>query len=141
MLPPTAGADGRSRQVRPWRRETGGIITGWLLQIVVFLAVVSVLVFEVVAIGVAHVSVDETGREVGRVARDAYRDQRSLDVAREAVERSLAGRTAALAELEVEGDEVVLTLTMPARTLLVHRVGPIADLATAETTRRVRWRP
>jgi hypothetical protein len=126
--------------VRPWDRETGGIITGWLLQIVAFLAVVSLLVFEVVAIGVAHVSLDETAREVARVARDAYRDQRSLDAARAATERALEGRTAELAGLEVEEDEVVLTLTKPARTLLVHRIGPMADLATAETIRRVRWR-
>jgi hypothetical protein len=126
--------------VRRWRVQDGDIITSWLLQVVAFLAVVALVVHEVVAIGVAHVSVDETGRDAARVAAAAYADHRSLARTEEAVRAALGDRAAELAGLEVDDEELVLTLSRTARTLLVHRVGPIEDLATTSTTRRVRWR-
>jgi hypothetical protein len=121
--------------------EDGGIITGWLLQLVVILAVVGLLAHEVIAFGVAAVHLDDTGREVGLVARDVYRSDRSLPLARAAVERELADGAVELNSIEVVGEELVVTFTMRARTLVVHRVAPLQELATASSTRRVGWKP
>jgi hypothetical protein len=121
-------------------REDGGIITGWLLQLLMILAVISLLVYEVVAVGVARVALDDTARDVARVARDTYRAERSLGAARTAAEDAVAdGRADIVALDEVEG-ELVVTLSEQARTLLLHRVAPLEDLATATATRRVGWR-
>jgi hypothetical protein len=130
----------RTRVPRPCA-DDGGIITGWLLQLVTILAVVALLAHEVIAVGVAAVDLDDTGREVGTIARDVYRSERSLPRAQAAVEAELVDRTAELVSMEVVGEELVLTLGMRARTLVAHRVAPLEDLATASTTRRVRWQP
>jgi hypothetical protein len=127
--------------VRRPNAEDGGIITGWLLQLSSILAVVGLLAYEVIAVGVAAVHLDDTGRDVGVVARDVYRSERSLPLARAAVERELADEAAALVSFDVVDGELVLTLARRARTLVVHRVAPLQDLATASTTRRVRWQP
>jgi hypothetical protein len=126
--------------VAPVGREDGGIITGWLFQLLLILAVISVLVYEVVAIGVARVALDDTARDVARVARDSYRADRSLTGARAAAEDAAADDRADVVGLEEADGELVVTLSGQARTLLLHRVAPLEDLATATATRRVGWR-
>jgi hypothetical protein len=126
--------------VGPGGGETGGIITGWLLQLLLILAVVSLLVHEVVAIGVATVTLDETTRAATSVAVASYRTDRSLVAAREAAEASAAEGTAEVVSLEERDGALVVTLAKRARTLLLHRVAPLEDLATATATRRAGWR-
>jgi hypothetical protein len=121
--------------------EDGDIITGWLLQLLMILALISLLVYEVVAVGVATVSVDDTTRDVARVARDTYRADRSLSTTIRASEAAAAEENTVVDALEVVEGELVLTLSKRARTLLIHRVTPMQDVATASSTRRVRWQP
>jgi hypothetical protein len=125
----------------PGTQEDGGIITGWLLQLVLILAVISVLVYEVVAIGVAAVSVDDSARDVARIARDVYRAERSLPAAHAAAEAATTAEATEVVALEEVNGELILTMSKRARTLLLHRVAPLEDKATTSTTRRVRWRP
>lgn len=125
----------------PAGAEDGGIVTGWLLQLVLILAVVSLVVYEIVAIAVVHVSLDDTSREIARVTRDAYRDGRSLVAAQDAAEDALEEERAEVMAVDEVDGELVITMSERARTLLLHRVPPLRDLATATTTRRVEWRP
>jgi hypothetical protein len=122
-------------------QQEGGIITGWLLQLVAILAVISLVVYEVVAVGVATVSVDDDARDGARAASAAYRSERSLTSAREAAEGAVdSDETEIVSLTEVDG-ELVITLHKRARTLLVHRIGALEGLATPSTTRRIRWQP
>jgi hypothetical protein len=122
-------------------QQQGGIITGWLFQLVMILAVISLIVYEVVAIGVATVSADDAARDGAHAAGAAYRSERSLTSAREAAEGAVSSDAAEIVSLtEVDG-ELVITLRMRARTLLVHRIGALEGLATPSTTRRIRWQP
>jgi hypothetical protein len=127
--------------VTPAHQQEGGIITGWLFQLVAILAVISLIVYEVVAIGVATVSVDDAARDGARAASTAYRSERSLASAREAAEGTVSSDETEIVSLtEVDG-ELVITLRKRARTLLAHRVGALEGLATPSTTRRIRWQP
>ena len=126
--------------MRGANREGGGIITGWLLQLGLILAVISLLVYEVVAIGVAAVGVDDTAREVARIARDAYRTDRAVTAAHQTAAAAVDDPNTGIVSLEEVDGDLVVTLHRQARTLLVHRIGPLEDLATATATRRVRWR-
>jgi hypothetical protein len=126
--------------VAPGGREDGGIITGWLLQLVLILAVVSLLVHEVVAIGVATVTLDDTARSATSVAVSSYRADRSLTSAQRAAEATAAEGSAEVVTVEEVDGELVVALSKRARTLLLHRVAPLQDLATATATRRAGWR-
>jgi apolipoprotein N-acyltransferase len=127
--------------VRPADQDDGDIITGWLLQLLAILAVISLVVYEVVAIGVAAVSVDEDARDAARVAAVSYRTDRSLPLARETADAAVTSEHTDVVSLTESNGELVITMSRRARTLLVHRVAALQDLATASTTRRVRWEP
>lgn len=119
--------------------EDGGIISGWLVQLVVIVAVVAFIGFEGISIAVAHLSLDEDARQVAVAARSAYGGARDME---DAVE---AGRTAAeglgievLGVIEVEEPpEVVFDLQKQASTLVIHRVGFLEGMTEARTSRRV----
>jgi BMFP domain-containing protein YqiC len=101
---------------------------------------VSLLVHEVVAIGVATVTLDDTARSATSVAVASYRADRSLTSAHRAAAASAAEGSAEVVTLEELDGELVVALTKRARTLLLHRVAPLEDLATATATRRAGWR-
>jgi hypothetical protein len=127
--------------VRAAQREGGGIITGWLFQLLVILAVISLVVYEVAAIGVATVGVDEDARDASRAALVSYQTDRSLPLAREAAGAATTSEHTEVVSVTEANGELVITLRRRARTLLVHRVAALQDLATASTSRRVRWQP
>ena len=66
--------------------QHGGVVTGWLVQMLAILAVIGLIIYEVVSIMVSNVSADDSAREVARAARDAYRVEQSIDLAEERAE-------------------------------------------------------
>jgi hypothetical protein len=126
---------------RSYGRDECGEVSSWLVQLVVMLTIVGLVVFELVALGMATVRVDEVAREVARTARDEYRAASSLDraeaVAREAAER----QGATLVAVEADQEVISVTLEKQASTLLVHRIGPLAERVTPSATRSARLRP
>ena len=118
--------------------ERGEILKSWVLQLAVVLAVVGFIGYEVISIGMAHLSLDDDAREVAASVRNAYGGG-SVD---DAIE---AGRTTAqrhdievMGVIEVEQPpEIVFDLRKQASTLLVHRIGPLEGMTHARTSRRV----
>lgn len=121
--------------------ESGDIITGWLLQVVIFLAVISFIAYEVISVLATTVSLDDTAREVARAARDEYRVTRSLDAASETAAEVADVRDAHVVELTEDGDDLIVELQRDAPTLVIHRIGPLQDLAKVNTSARVTWAP
>lgn len=121
-------------------QERGDIITGWLVQLLAVLAVIALIAYEVLAIGITAVSADDTAREVARAARDAYRtgDLLTAQVAAQEVSRT---HGVDVVSVEIDGDDVVVVVEKQAKTLLVHRVGFLDDLSTQRATSRSRIRP
>ena len=119
--------------------EVGGIIGSWLLQMVVFLAVLAFIGYEVISVVVTTVSLDDTAREVARSARDEYRVSRSIDAATLVAISTADQRDAQVIDVAAEGDELVVELGREAPTLLIHRIGVLQDLTMVTTSARVSW--
>lgn len=117
-----------------WRGEQGAASNS-LVQLLVMLAVVGLVAYEAVALGVGYVSVDNAAREVAREARDEYRAEQSLDQVRATAEDAARDHSATVVTLETHDDELSVTLEKGANTLVVHRIGPLADRWTPTATR------
>jgi hypothetical protein len=117
--------------------EEGDIISRWLMQMLATMAVFALVAYEVIAVGVAAVRVDDIARQVARAARDAYRVEQSPDRMQATADGHAQSMGATLVALEEDGGELSVTVEKRARTLIVHRVGPLEDLVTPASTRRV----
>lgn len=118
-----------------WRGEAGAASGSWLAQLLVVLVLLAVVGYEAVSIGLTSLSVDEGSRQVARAAAAAYRDTGgSLDAASNVAAEAAVVHDATVTEVVVEGEELTVTLERVAPTLLVHRIGPLADLAVREAS-------
>jgi hypothetical protein len=121
--------------------ERGGIITGWLVQMLAILAVIGLIVYEVVSIMVTSVTADDSAREVARAARDAYRVEQSIEQAEQSALEVAETRDVAVTSVGEDDGFLVVEVERQAPTLLVHRIGPLEELATTNAQSRVRWAP
>jgi hypothetical protein len=120
--------------------ERGDIISRWLLQMLAIMAVISLVAYEVIALGLTTLSADDAAREVARAARDAYRVEQSLDRAEATAQEAARSHDATLVAVDEDGDVLSVTVEKRAQTLLVHRIGPLSDVANRPATSRVRVR-
>lgn len=119
--------------------EQGEIITGWLFKMLLTVAVLAFIAYEVISIGVTTVALDDNAREVARAARDAYRSDQSVEAATEAAVAVADLHGAEVVALEDEEEDLVITLERQAPTLLTHRIGPLEDFTRASVTTRIAW--
>lgn len=118
-------------------REDGGIITSWLLQVVLVLALFGAVAHDAIAIVVTASGLDGAGTEVARAARDEYRSTGSIEQSVAAAELSATELGVEVDDLDVAGDEIVVELRRRAPTLVAHRVWPTRDLVDVRTTTRL----
>jgi hypothetical protein len=127
-------ADGRP-PAADQRGELGGVLGSWLVQAALVLAVVFVVGYELIAIGVTAVAVDDAAGEVARAARDAYRSSDApLESAGRAAEEAAVVHRAEVEDVSVEGEELTVTLSRRATTLLLHRFDATDDLTVREAS-------
>ena len=117
--------------------QAGDIVTGWLLRVVFWLAVLAFVVFEIGAVVVASVDADSAAGEVARAAMIAYRSDGSLAEAQAAAEVVADERSVQLISLDEDGATLVIEVSREAGTALLHRLPITEDLATRTATRRV----
>ncbi len=119
--------------------EGGDIISNWLVQLLAVLAVIAFIGHEVVSIAVAHLALDEDGREIATAARAAYGSGRDAEAAIEAGIGAAEERgVEVVGVLEVEEPpELVFELERGASTLLLHRIGPLEGMTTVRDDRHV----
>jgi hypothetical protein len=118
--------------------ERGGIVTGWLLKLVVSIALVGVCAFEAGAIVVAKVGIEGVARDAAGDAAETYARNGNVQEAEQAARDHVERNGAVLESFSVVegGEAVIVTASKRAKTLLVHRIGAIDDWATARSTRR-----
>lgn len=121
--------------------EAGGIVTGWLFQLVVIMAVLAFLGYEAISIGLNAVNVEDSAQETARAAARSYREDQRIDTAREAAEQQAAAEGVVLVDVSVEGDRLSVVVRRTANTLIVHEVGALEDIVTRQGTSTVNWRP
>jgi hypothetical protein len=121
--------------------QTGGIITGWLLQLVVVMSVLGLIGYEAITVAITSINLDDDARAVAIQARDAYRADNDLRAAEAAAETAAERVEVELVSVDADDDNVYATVAGTADTLLLHRIEAL-DSVTAPTARgRARWRP
>lgn len=118
--------------------EVGGIITGWLVQLLVVMAIIGVLAYEAISIGVTTVNLEDDARDVAVAARGAY-GQGDLKAAEEAATAAASRIGVELVSVEIVDAFIVAHVTTQADTIFVHRIGPLEDLTTPTARGRIRW--
>jgi hypothetical protein len=117
------------------RSDRGDIVLGWLTRVVVVLAIVALLGFDGVQVGLSTVQLQDQANDAATAGRDAYASHK--DVA----EALLAAQATAAEEntqnVVVKGSFVVardgsvsIELTRPIHTVVAHHL-PVAGFKTA----------
>lgn len=118
--------------------ERGGIVTGWLLKLVLSLAIVGVVAFEAGAIVVAKVTIESVTGDVLSEAAEVYGPAHDAEQAEKAARAVAEQNDAVLERFEIteNGAAIVVTVQKKAKTLLLHRLSFAKDWAVASSTRR-----
>ncbi len=128
----------RIRQVGP--SDRGDVVLGWLTRLTVVLALVGLVGFDLVSVGVGRLQAEDRAQGAAREAVRAYADTADVQRAYEAALADLDGvdavaDTIAPATFVVSSDgSVTLTLTHTATTLVLDRIGPARQWATSTAT-------
>src|SRR5690606_20603380 len=130
----TPAAEGRRRidvepatVVRPEAGQDGGVLGSWLVQMLLVLAVLALVGYEAVSMGLTSFGVDDASRQVARAARDAYRSSDgSLGTAEQTAVEAAEVHDAEVVDVSIEGEDLTVTLSRRAPTLLLHRFAATA---------------
>lgn len=121
-------------------RQSGGIISEWLLQLTIFLLALGFVGYEAVATAVAAIGVQDAAHEVAVASAEGYRDSgMQLSGARAAASRAAAQRGVEFLDVSVQPDVLLVTVRQQARTLLIHKIGPLRGATSRTATSQVRW--
>lgn len=121
--------------------ERGDIISSWLVQLLLVMAVVGLIAYEFLSVAVTGLMLDGMADDVADVAADTYERDRDEDDALAAAEDEAAEGGAEVVEIVVDDDTVRVTLVQPTPTLFVHLVPGLDGLADVAATRQSRWGP
>lgn len=121
--------------------ERGDIIMGWLGQLLVVMAVIGLLGYELLSIAITTLTLDGDAEQVVDAAADAYDRAESHDDALEAAQAEAEQRGAEVLDLVVGPDQLVVTVSKDTPTLFVHRIPGLEGTADVAATRRSRWGP
>ena len=117
--------------------DRGDIVLGWLTKVVVTLAVLGVVGFDLVSLGAARFQAEDHAQTAVRAASEAYRTPNDLQAAYDAAYAEVAehGDTIDPQTFSVAADgRVTLTLRRTAPTMLVEKIGPLRPWAEVERT-------
>lgn len=120
----------------PLRDDKGTIVVGWLGRLVIMLAVLGVLAFEVLSIVVARVSIEDTGRTAADRALSTYADGGDSYEAFLAADSYAADNGAELSKrsFSITDEGVSFNLKKTAPTLVLFRFDATAPWAEVRTT-------
>jgi hypothetical protein len=118
--------------------ERGDIISGWLMQLLLFMAVVGLFGYELLSIAITTLTLDGDVEQVADAAADAYERSDSLDTALEAAQAEAAKRNTVVVDLVVDEQArvVVVTVVKETPTLLIHRIPGLEGTKDVAATRR-----
>lgn len=130
------GRDG----IRSPSGERGDVILGGLLKVVAALLLVGLVVYEAGAIAVNHFQIDDLAGQAVRAGAGTPQQQRTHATVERAVLAVLEGSDARLEELEVDGGQVVVTVSRAARVLILDRIPPAEGIVRAEQRKTAAFR-
>lgn len=115
--------------------ERGDVVLSGLLRTVLALLVVGLVLFEIGAVLVNRVQLDEAARVAAQAGAQGLAERGSQRVAEAAVQARLGEeRDVALDAVVVDAPRVTVTVSRPAPVLLLDRMGPLARYAVGRAT-------
>lgn len=117
--------------------ERGDIVLGWLTRLTVVLAVLGVLGFDAVAVGVGRLNAEDRAQAAARAAVRTLGETSDVQRAYEAALAEIDPLTDTIAPtsfLPATDGAVTLTVTRTSPTLVVEKVGPLRSWATSSAT-------
>jgi len=121
--------------------EGGDIISSWLMQLVVFMAVLGFVGYEFLSMATTALKLDGTADRIANITADVYADAEDLEDATEAAQLAADDENVELIEVRADDRVVFVTIRGAANTLISHRIGPLDRFTHPSVTRRERWRP
>jgi hypothetical protein len=118
------------------RDERGGIISGFLVKMIVVLSLFAVVAFEAGAIIVARVQIDGIAANAAQEAASEYGRAPDISAAKRAAARICTESGAELVRMSISRDGSILSVTARkvAKTFIVQHVGKFAKWRVAEAT-------
>jgi hypothetical protein len=122
------------------RGDSGGIVTSWLLKVVLSLLLLGMVAFEAGAIVIARIGVDGTAQTAATEAAFSYARNQDLQRAEtEAADKARQGGATLVAfAVSEDGETVTVTLERTARTMIVHRISSLERFSRVTATARAR---
>lgn len=121
--------------------ERGDIISSWLVQLLIVMALIGLVGYEALSIAVTTLTLDGDAEQVADAAADAYGRGQDIDTARAAADEEAGRRDTEVVDLVVDDDVVFVTVSQNTPTVLVHRIPGLEGTAEVAVTRRSRWGP
>jgi len=130
---------GRRLGLRPRFRsslDSGSVVVGWLGRLVITLAILGIVAFEVLSIVVARVTIEDTGRTAADRALSTYADTHDAYDAYLAADAYASDNGAELVKksFTITKDGVSFDLKRTAPTLVLFRFDSTAHWAEVRTT-------
>jgi hypothetical protein len=120
--------------------DRGDIVLGWLTKLTVVLALLALVAFDAISLGVGRLRAEDSAAAAARAAVKSWRSTQDVQRAYEAA-LAEAGpeETIAPTSFSVAPDgAVTLTLEHTVSTLVVEKVGPLRPYATSSATATAR---
>lgn len=124
--------------------DRGDIVAGWLVQVTAVLAIIAVLLFEVVSIGLARVGAADDASNAAQVASETYLTTRDVDRAYRAAVAYASEHSSSVPvdQFTVYPDGTVeMAIDRTARSLVIKHIGPIRKWTEVRERARVRSLP
>lgn len=120
--------------------DRGDMLLSGLLKLLAFFAIVGLLIFEVGAIAVNRVQLDDAAGQAARAAAATAGARRTRpDQLQEAAQSTLP-EDVRLEAVSLEGQTVEVTVSRQAPVLVLDRLGPLADWAEATVVKEATLR-
>jgi hypothetical protein len=120
------------------RRDAGGIVIGWMTKLVVVFAIIGVLGYDGIAVGVGHLSTADDAGNAAQAASQTYQSSHNVNTALASAQAVLkVGEALDASTFSIEPDGTTsVTLTRTVHTLVLYRTSKTAGLAviTAHAT-------
>jgi hypothetical protein len=121
--------------------DDGSIVLGWLTKIALGLAIVGLLLFEAVSVGLAHMGAQDDARGAASAASDVWQSTHKAELAYQAA-LSYAdehGDVLSPDDFEALPDGTVsVRITKVATTLVLRHVKPLRSWTQADSSARVK---
>ena len=117
--------------------DRGDIVLGWLTKLVVTMAVLGVIGFDLVALAAARFQAEDHAQTAVRAASEVYKTPNDLQAAYDAAYAAVAehGDRIDPQTFSIAADgRVTLTLQRTASTMIVEKVAPLRPWADVERT-------